>query len=315
MALSAFISYSHADEKYLDRLHKHMSLLQREGSIETWTDHQIVPGSKLDSAVMTALRSSDLFIALVSPDYIASNYCYEKEFEEALGLSENGKLHIVPVIVEPCDWLSSPFRQFMALPKDGKPISEWINANVAYLDVVAGLRRLLSSPKAEPAATVSGLSAVQASGRRVKIKQEFDSIQRGEFIDQAYAVIRDYFENSCNELSGIEDLKAKFHRMSDSSFTCTVVNRGIKGGREAHITVHNSKGRRHHFGDINYVFEAHAETNTSNGSIRVDADDYNMYLTLGFGGLMGRDNSKYDAQQAAEALWLEFIGHAGIEYD
>jgi len=315
LAVSAFISYSHTDEKYLDRLHKHMSLLQREGSIETWTDHQIIPGSRLDSVVMSALRSSELFVALVSPDYIASNYCYEKEFEEAMRLSESGKLHIVPVIVEPCDWLSSPFRQFLALPKEGKPVSEWTNANVAYLDVVSGLRRLLSQGRLESAARRSGASDAQPSGRRMKIQQEFDSIQRGEFIDQAYEVIRAYFMNSCDELSGIEDLRAKFHKMSDGSFTCTVVNRGIKGGREAHITVHNSKGRRHHLGDINYVFEAHADSNTSNGSIRVGADDYNMFLTLGFGALMGRDETKYDAQQAAEALWLEFIGHAGIEYD
>ncbi|MBD9637356.1 toll/interleukin-1 receptor domain-containing protein [Ensifer sp. ENS07] len=58
MALS-FIPYSHADVKYLDRLHKHVSLLQREGSIETWSDHQIVPGAKLDKAMMNALRSSE----------------------------------------------------------------------------------------------------------------------------------------------------------------------------------------------------------------------------------------------------------------
>ncbi len=103
--------------------------------------------------------------------------------------------------------------------------------------------------------------------------------------------------------------------MSDSSFTCTVVNRGIKGGREAHITVHNSKGGRHHFGDINYVFQAHANAGTSNGAIRVEADDYNMYLSPGFGRFMGRDDTKLDAKQAAEALWSEFVEQAGIEYE
>lgn len=315
MALTAFISYSHADERYLDRLHKHMSMLQRDGDIETWTDHRIVPGAKLNDSVMTALKTSDLFIALVSPDYLASNYCYEKEFQEALRRAEAGELHIVAVIVEPCDWLSSPFSQFMALPKEGKPISEWTNANVAYLDVVAGLRKLLASAKPENSDFVSGFTTTQTSGRRVKIKQEFDSIQRGEFIDKAYGIIQDYFENSCRELSGIEDLKAKFLKMGDNSFTCTVVNRGIKGGREAHITVHNSRGKRHNFGDINYVFEPHADHGSSNGSIQVDVDDYNMYLTWGFGRYGGREESKYDAQQAAEALWLEFVEHAGIEYD
>ncbi|KAA3514054.1 hypothetical protein CPJ18_11045 [Agrobacterium rosae] len=107
MALTAFISYSHADERYLDRLHKHMSLLQHDGDIETWTDHRIVPGAKLNDSVMTALETSDLFIALVSPDYLASNYCYEKEFQEALRRAEVGELHIVPVILEPCDWLGT----------------------------------------------------------------------------------------------------------------------------------------------------------------------------------------------------------------
>ncbi len=315
MALTAFISYSHADERYLDRLHKHMSMLQRDGDIETWTDHRIVPGAKLNDSVMTALKTSDLFIALVSPDYLASNYCYEKEFQEALRRAEAGELHIVAVIVEPCDWLSSPFSQFMALPKDGKPISEWTNANVAYLDVVAGLRKLLASANPRNGDVVSGFSTTQTSARRVKIKQEFDSIQRGEFIDKAYGIIQDYFENSCRELSGIEDLKARFLKMGDNSFTCTVVNRGIKGGREAHITVHNSRGKRHGFGDINYVFEPHADHGSSNGSIQVDVDDYNMYLTWGFGRYGGREESKYDGQQAAEALWLEFVEHAGIEYD
>lgn len=133
--MKAFISYSHADERALDRLHKHLAMMQREGVITAWFDHQILPGSKLDDAVRKELDSSDLFLALVSPDFLASNYCYEKEFEYALEKSADGSIRIVPIILEPSDWLSSPLRQFMALPKDGKPISEWTNANNAYLDV------------------------------------------------------------------------------------------------------------------------------------------------------------------------------------
>lgn len=110
-----------------------MAQLLRDGIFETWSDHAIVPGSNLDNEVLTALRGSQVFIALVSPDYLASNYCYEKEFEAAQKLEAEGRLHIVPVIVEPCDWLSSPLKSRMALPKDGKAIPEWTNENVAYL--------------------------------------------------------------------------------------------------------------------------------------------------------------------------------------
>lgn len=245
--LHAFISYSHIDEKHLERLHKHMAMLQRDDTIETWSDHKIIPGSKVGQEIDNSLSSSGLFIALVSPDYLASNYCYETEFQQALAMEKAGKLRIVPVILEPCDWLSSPFREFMALPKDGKAISEWTNHNVAYLDVVKGLRRVVEAD--EPAARATNGApverAVPAAMRRLKVKQEFDAIQRSDFADEAFAAIRDYFRNSCGEINGLDDLKAKFEIMSDTAFTCTVVNRGMMRGRgEGHITVRNDKGGR-----------------------------------------------------------------------
>ncbi|ANL35138.1 toll/interleukin-1 receptor domain-containing protein [Rhizobium phaseoli] len=313
MAVTAFISYSHADSKHLDRLHKHMAQLLRDEVFETWSDHAIVAGSKLDNEVFAALRSSQVFIALISPDYLASNYCYDKEFEEAQKMEADGKLHIVPVIVEPCDWLNSPFSKLMALPKDGKPISEWTNENVAYLNIIQGLRAVATSTHKRTWSPLDERVAPEVGGRRLKIKQEFDIIQRRDFADEAFRFIREYFKTSCEELDQAEDLRARFENMSDNSFTCTVVNRGYKGGRDAHITVHNSKGSRHHFGDINYSWQSHGESNTSSGSVQVDADEYNMFLSLN--EFMSHDKKRYDAKQVADALWLEFTKQAGIEYE
>jgi len=312
MPVSAFISYSHADDKHLQMLHKHLAMLRREGALQAWTDHQILPGGRLDDRISTALEGSLLFLALVSPDYLASGYCYEKEFEQALRLEQAGKLTIIPIVLEPCDWLSSPLSQFMALPKDGKPVSEFTNANVAYLDVVSGIRRVVSAEASVPNVSASG-AAVMSMGRRLSIKREFDSIQKSDFADKAFEAIRSYFRASCAELSSVEDLKAKFDPMSDNAFTCTVVNRAIKGGQEAHITVRNRKDGRSYFGDIDYVFQPHDSGNSSNGSIHVSSDDHNLFLQMN--SYVGGGNTKYDAQQAAEDLWLKFIAQAGIAYD
>src|SRR5215213_277997 len=143
MPANAFISYSHADEKALERLHKHLAMLLRQGELEAWFDREILPGAKFDEEIMARLDASGMFIALLSPDYLASNYCYEKEFAHALRQAEDGKIQIVPVILEPCDWQSSPLKQYNALPKNAVPISDWTNQNNAYLNVVEGLRRLL----------------------------------------------------------------------------------------------------------------------------------------------------------------------------
>ncbi len=234
--VNVFISYSHADEKALERLHKHMVMLRREGSLSAWTDNAILPGGNLGGDINVALQASAIFIALVSPDYLASNYCYEKEFQQAQALHDAGKLRIVPVILEPCDWLNSPFKEFMALPKDGQPISSWTNQNNALLDVVTGLRRVLTAPASASAAPAGTVSTPDLSpARRPRVKQDFDSIQKSDFADKAYDVIKNYFRSSCEELSGVDDtLRAKFEEMHPRAFTCTVVNRTKMKGGEAH---------------------------------------------------------------------------------
>lgn len=280
MPTDAFISYSHADEKALDRLHKHLAMLRRDGTLNAWTDHAIKPGDRFTDEILSSLNRSALFIALVSPDYLASSYCYDKEFQHALQLADAGKIRIVPIILEPCDWLSSPLKDFMALPKDGQPISGWTNQNNAYLDVITRLRQLLKASAAEERRPSEEIGAVAAPSRRPRIKQDFDSIQKAEFTDKAYAVIKDYFRGSCAELNGVDDnLRAKFEEMDPTAFTCTVVNRARRHSGDADITVRNSKGRRS-FGDINYVFQRYfREENTSNGSVSVEADEYSLYLS------------------------------------
>jgi hypothetical protein len=68
------------------------------------------------------------------------------------------------------------------------------------------------------------------------------------------------------------------------------------------------------FGEITYSFSRRAGANTANGFIRVEANEYDLYLSLDqFSGF--REKQILSAEQAADALWREFIGHAGIDND
>jgi hypothetical protein len=97
--------------------------------------------------------------------------------------------------------------------------------------------------------------------------------------------------------------------------SCSVVNRAKLRGGEAHITISNTKRRGHFGGDISYVFDRYAESNTSNGWFGVEADDYNLFLTAGAFGSSRERDAKFSPEQAAERLWREFVERAGIEYD
>lgn len=316
MPIKIFISYSHADDRFLGKLHKHLAMLKRDNLITSWSDNQITAGTNFGNRISSELSSSNVFLALISPDYLASNYCYDKEFQQASEMADKGSIRIVPVILEPSDWLSSPLSKFMALPKDGKAISEWTNPNNAYMDIVNGLRQLALDASDVMTSTPNG-SATQGSRvvRKVRLKREFDSIERADFVDLTYQTIKDYFDSALQELSlASDDLRTKFEPMSSNDFTCSLVNRAAR--REAHITIRNGKGNRSFGGQISYVFQWYADDGTSNGFLNVDSDDYQLYVvTEGFMSHRSESTSKSTPKQAAEWLWNDFVKRAGVEYE
>ena len=317
--VKAFISYSHRDKSMLDRLHTHLAMLRRDGGVAEWQDREIKAGSALDREIEVALQNCDVFLALVSADYLDSRYCYEKELGIAIARHDAGLMRVVPIIVEPCDWQSSPLQTFKALPQDGKPVSEWTNENNAWLDVVTELRRLISEHESETAqAEGAALASRTNLASRYRIKKTFDKIDRDDFRREAYETIRSYFESAVAELNRIEDIRGRYEAMSQAAFTCTVLNRLVKGGSgdEAHITVRTGARTLFGaaFGDISYCFAPAADDNTSHGGFSVDADSYRLFLKSNDFGSSARDRV-LSPREAAEILWFQFIEQAGISYD
>ena len=91
-----FFSYSHRDEGIRNELEIHMSMLKRQGVIETWHDRRILGGSRVDSTIDANLMTSDLILLLVSPYFLASNYCYEIEMQTALSETAGGRMRVLP---------------------------------------------------------------------------------------------------------------------------------------------------------------------------------------------------------------------------
>lgn len=311
--LKVFISYSHMDEHALERLTKHLAVLKREGSVREWFDQKILPGGDIDAQISEHLEECQVFIAIVSADFLSSHYCYDRELKRALERHELGSMTVMPIIVQACDWKASPLGQLKALPKDGKPVADWTNENNAWFDVVGQIRRLISegpSTRTDQLQEVSGIKLTRTP--KYRVRRDFDEVDKLEFREQAYQAIRDYFQQAAAEIGEIEDIKSKFSMLGDTSFTCTVVNRARNRG-VAHITVHARSGR-HSFGDISYSFQERADPNTSNGWLQIEADEYELYVKQS--GMMRHDeNAKLSPTKAAANLWEEFLEQAGISHE
>jgi hypothetical protein len=85
------------------------------------------------------MESADVILLLVSPDFVASDYCWDVEVARALERHQAGQAVVVPVILRPTYLDGAAFMTLQALPEDAKPISQWPNADEAWVSVARGL--------------------------------------------------------------------------------------------------------------------------------------------------------------------------------
>ena len=78
--IEVFCAYSHKDEDLRDELEKHLSTLKRSGIISVWHDRRISGGTEWEGEIDDHLNKADMILLLVSADFIASDYCYEKKW-------------------------------------------------------------------------------------------------------------------------------------------------------------------------------------------------------------------------------------------
>jgi len=136
-----FFSYSHKDEGLRNELETHLKLLQRQGMIDTWYDNKIEAGEEWKQKIDENLERADIILLLVSADFIASDYCYEKEMTRALERHENREAHVIPVIIRDVNWSRAPFAKLQALPKGGKAVELWEHKDSAWRNVSEGIER------------------------------------------------------------------------------------------------------------------------------------------------------------------------------
>ena len=144
-AVEVFYSYAHKDEKLRNELEKHLKSLQRQGFITQWHDRKIVAGTAWGKAIDTHLNTASIILLLISPDFMASDYCYDVEMQRAMERHHTHEARVIPILLRPVEWSGTPFEQLQALPTNAKPITAWRNRDQAFLDVTRGIRAAIES--------------------------------------------------------------------------------------------------------------------------------------------------------------------------
>lgn len=145
LPVKAFVSYSHKDSEYLKEMHSALAPLIRLQKLQLWDDRDIDAGDEWREVLFQRLDEADIVLCLVSADFVASDFCYQKEFGAALEAHRRGEKTIVPVKLRKTDWQDLPIAELQGVP--GEWITSAKNKDEAWAQVSASLRPALDKAK------------------------------------------------------------------------------------------------------------------------------------------------------------------------
>ncbi len=120
---TVFISYSHLDEPWKDRLEKHLRIAERQGLLQTWNDRALLGGDDWFAEIINAIERGSVAVLLVSHNSLTSSFILKEEVPRMLARLEAQAARFYPIVVEDCDWEAVEWlKQFNLRPRDGRPV-------------------------------------------------------------------------------------------------------------------------------------------------------------------------------------------------
>lgn len=148
-----FVSYSHADAKWLTGMRAHLKPLERRGVIAQWDDTKIKPGTHWREEIQSALERAKVAVLLVSADFLASDFIATNELPPLLNAAKERGTLILALIVRPCRFEKTELAQFQAVNPPSKPLSALSSSRREdwYVKLSGIIEDALVSSSSEPA--------------------------------------------------------------------------------------------------------------------------------------------------------------------
>ena len=267
----------------------HLAMLKRQGLIETWHDRRISAGKNLGSSIDENLNTASVILCLVSPDFIASEYCYSLEMQRALERNAKGEARVIPVILRYCEWEQTPLGALRGTPRDNKPVAAWADKDEALNDVAKDIRAaLVEMGCATRKSRLDRMRATPPPPRRnlgatimasLQVKKTFTDLEKDRFIEESFEFIAEYIANSLKELKtkGIQRLILGFNVWTQTDFVAAL----YQEGKEAICAEAVFRGGVRGFGSaISFNTSDAGETDTMSGGFSLRENE----SSLGFSG-------------------------------
>lgn len=144
-----FVSYSHVNAVWLERLRPVLKFDHCTDKAYVWNDQEMRAGDRWDKEIRDALGRMDVFVGLVSFEFLASDYIRDVELKRAFAREKKKEIEIVPIVVFPINLQEEcpELNAFNPLPNWGKSWLDYAQETghyqAAHKPIREGLRQAI----------------------------------------------------------------------------------------------------------------------------------------------------------------------------
>lgn len=154
LRLKVFISYSHRDRAWLDRL---LEVLGEHWESKLWEDTALQAGDDWFEKIQEALDECTGALLLVSHDFLASSFINSHELPFLLERAEERGTRVIPIVLHSCPWADIPWISRLQIALNGSSITHRPDGMEERLQSLGfELEELFSRPQQIPNAAQGG---------------------------------------------------------------------------------------------------------------------------------------------------------------
>lgn len=119
-----FISYSHKDAEWLNKLKPFLQPLEKQNLIRVWDDTEIRPGAEWLPEIRKALGAARVAVFLVTQDFLTSPFIDNEELPALVEAATNRGCLIFWIAVKTSTIADSPLARFQGANSLNKPLAK-----------------------------------------------------------------------------------------------------------------------------------------------------------------------------------------------
>ncbi len=141
-AVLVSLIYAKEDETMASDIKYALLPMEKLGKIKLQDFSKLTLSDNAEEEDLAVLKSSSLVLVLISPDFLAKDFCYSEDARLLIESAQSKQLLLIPIILRPSPlWKEVNFGKFEELPKDGDAMTEYQNNDRALHDVVKGIKK------------------------------------------------------------------------------------------------------------------------------------------------------------------------------